>query len=219
MFGKLIPGIVLILLGAAFLLDEFEVVSFEDVINWWPIVFVIMGLYEIFARKNFIGGSVIGVIGLLLLITMLDVFDWSMWGYIWPVLLIVIGLYIIFPKGSDLKNVSSEEKISEVAIFSGVQRSIMSKNFKGGSVTSIFGGCEIDMRDAEIKEDGVELEIISIFGGSEITVPKNWKIHSSGIPLFGGFEDGTNKNKDEVDKTKILKVRYTSIFGGSEIKN
>lgn len=41
-------GLVLILIGALFLLDTFTTVNFGGVIsNWWPAIFIIIGLIKL----------------------------------------------------------------------------------------------------------------------------------------------------------------------------
>lgn len=46
--GALIGGIILILLGAGFLLDQFEIIPDFDFSNWWPVILIVIGLVFIF---------------------------------------------------------------------------------------------------------------------------------------------------------------------------
>ncbi len=46
--GALIGGIILIMLGAGFLLDQFEIIPDFDFENWWPVILIAIGLVFIF---------------------------------------------------------------------------------------------------------------------------------------------------------------------------
>jgi len=109
-----------------------------------------------------------------------------------------------------------------VAIFSGCERRVKSQNFKGGRATSIFGGVELDLRDAKIAADQATIEVNCIFGGVEIRVPENWNVHSTSIPVLGGFSDKTHISSAEDPAggpRKTLVITGAIVFGGVEIDN
>ena len=45
--------------------------------------------------------------------------------------------------------------LNENAIFGGVEKRVNSKEFRGGQLQSLFGGIELDLRDADIAESPV----------------------------------------------------------------
>lgn len=220
--GRLFVGLVLILLGGLFLLDNFDMISFyipQFILNhlgaWF---FIGIGIIIFFVSGN----KVISVILIL-------------WGSfliypeLWPLILIVLGAYIIFrrnkpghfKKGFDMKKerISSEDFIEDVSVFGGGNKTLTSQNFKGGEITSIFGGSEIDLRSCVLAEGENEIEITAIFGGSSIMIPRNWNVRIDVMPIFGGFSDKRIRYQDEVDNTRTLVIKGVVIFGGGEIKN
>jgi predicted membrane protein len=100
---------------------------------------------------------------------------------------------------------------------SGTEVKSVSKNFQGGSVTTIFGGAEIDLRDADIAE-GASLEFTSIMGGASIIIPENVHVDISGAPILGGWEDRTRKYGENEDVV-VLKINCLTILGGAEFRN
>ena len=80
----------------------------------------------------------------------------------------------------------------------------------------VFGGCDVDYRDIEIKDEIGYISVKAIFGGATIYVSKDVKVEVQGTPIAGGVE---NKTKSNPDAKKTLLIDYTLIFGGIEIKN
>ncbi|MCF7872494.1 hypothetical protein K9L97_05670 [Candidatus Woesearchaeota archaeon] len=88
-----IMGIILILIGAAYLLRDF--------IPWfslWMIVPVILLVYGIYllAKRKILTGIILIIIGLALIGK--DIFYWFNLNYVWPVILILFGAYLILKK-------------------------------------------------------------------------------------------------------------------------
>ena len=96
-------------------------------------------------------------------------------------------------------------------------KNINSKNFKGGAISTLFGGAEIDLRNSELDEGGAVVDVSTIFGGTEIRIPESWPLDIRSTAIFGGVE---NKTSNEVKKKgKRLVIKSSTIFGGIEIKN
>lgn len=112
-----------------------------------------------------------------------------------------------------------EEILNAQALFTGIQRRIFSKNFKGGKVSATFGGTEIDFSQADIDgEASINMEIA--FGGVKLVVPPHWDVQINiGTIFAAGVEDKRFYNPTKVDKTKVLKIYGSVVFGGLEIKS
>jgi len=104
----------------------------------------------------------------------------------------------------------------EVAVFSGVERRITTQDFHGTGCTAIFGGCKIDLRDAEIQGTEAVVNAYAIFGGTEIRVPEDWEIVNRGIAIFGGISEN---RRHTIAPAKRLIIEGAALFGGVEIKN
>ncbi len=87
----------------------------------------------------------------------------------------------------------NKDYIDDIAIFGGGHKIIQSDNFKGGNITAIFGGSEIDLTQCKLAEGDNVLDVVIIFGGTEIIVPREWNVRTNVTPLFGGFSNKTQK--------------------------
>ena len=66
--------------------------------------------------------------------------------------------------------------IDDVSIFGGGTKIISSDNFKGGNITAIFGGSEINLTGCKLANGDQVIDVLMIFGGSTIIVPKEWNV-------------------------------------------
>ena len=112
---------------------------------------------------------------------------------------------------------STDDMISLTAVFGGVKRTVVSKNFLGGEITSVFGGAEVDLTHADIR-GVVKIDATSILGGTKLLVPSNWDVQSEMVAIFGGVEDKRRIQPDLIDRNKRLIITGTCLLGGLEIK-
>src|SRR5438552_1714355 len=178
---RLVPALVLIGIGSLFLLNNLHLVYFREVFAYWPAILIAFGIVKL-VDSTYQGGRVLGGIimtaGGLLLARNLGFLDIAMRD-LWPLLLIAAGLIMLFQRtmhwpGNWLKNDSTPNSLNETAVFSGGKRTITAPDFRGGEVTAVFGGFELDFRRAGIAGESAVLEINAVFGGCEIRVPTNW---------------------------------------------
>ena len=107
--------------------------------------------------------------------------------------------------------------LDSTAIFGGAHKKVVTKNFRGGDCTSIMGGTEIDLSQADINGT-VVLDITQIMGGTKIIVPGHWEVRSEITSIFAGFED-KRQLPAVINPEKVLILEGTSIFGGIELRN
>jgi hypothetical protein len=113
---------------------------------------------------------------------------------------------------------NGDDYLDTVSIFGGVNKTVLSKNFKGGDIVNIFGGAEIDFTQADI--DGrVYLDITQIFGGTKIIVPSNWQVVSDLAAVFASVDDKRIKSTASNVNGKILVLKGVSIFAGVDIRS
>ena len=141
-------------------------------------------------------------------------------------LLILVGVIFIFSKrhGWNSVNVvsdgSADDYIDYVNVFSGGERQITSENFRGGKITAIFGGNEIDLTKSRLAPGINVLEVACIFGGTTIIVPDDWWVKIEVTPVLGGFTDSRKLTPGRVvDSTKQLVIKGAVVFGGGEVKS
>lgn len=164
------------------------------------------------------------IVGLLLILLGINfLFDINIFRIILPLILIYLGLHIIYGKDDIGTNVNrfsqaseaEENKIKRILVFSGTNQKLISKNFDGGEIVTIFGKADIDMREVKTQHKRLELNLVAIFGGINIIMPDNWTVHSEGVGVLGDFRNNSRSNKPSVD----VDIKGTAIFGVVEINN
>lgn len=103
------------------------------------------------------------------------------------------------------------------AIFSGNERIVISNNFKGGKVGTVFGGAILDCKAANIQQD-VVIDVYCVFGNIELILPANWRVINETTTIFGGLEDKRRLVHNTGLEKKVIITGF-SLFGGIEIKN
>ena len=111
----------------------------------------------------------------------------------------------------------TDDYLDSTAIFGGSHKKIVTKNFRGGDITSIMGGTEIDFSQADINGTAV-LDVTQIMGGTKIIVPPHWEVRTRINAVFAGFED-KRQQPAIINPDKVLILAGTSIFGGIELRN
>ncbi len=108
------------------------------------------------------------------------------------------------------------EYIDLHAVFGGVKKKIVSKNFKGGRIVSFMGGADISLMQADIQQP-VVIEIHNLFAGTKIIIPSNWYLKNEISAIFGGVEDKRPVQAASPDENKMLILRGSCVFGGIDI--
>ena len=115
---------------------------------------------------------------------------------------------------------SGNDYMDEVAIFGGGNKIYTSQNFKGGRITAIFGGSEIDLTESQLAQGIIEIEVFAMFGGWGLVVPRHWQVKSDVVAVFGGISDKRKVKADAIkDNTRQLVIKGFVMFGGGEIKS
>ena len=213
--SRLLFGASVVALGTVFLLEALDVITSggDFIATWWPTVLIAAALLML-PTSHWVTPAAVGGIGVLLLLATTEVIDLS-GEVIWPIILIAVGLSLLV-RTRGPRSVS-EDRVNAFAAFGGTEMASHSSRFEGGSVGAVFGGAEIDLRDAALAENA-HLDVFTAFGGTEIRVPTGWKVITRGLPLFGGFENITTKEQLP-QNAPVLDITATVLFGGLEIKH
>lgn len=237
--GGMVWGVILILLGTGLLLDHMGIISIDHLVRFWPMLIVLAGVLNLQTRERRVWGFLLILGGAFLQFRQLGL-PYFEWVQFWPLVFIVFGLLLMWnaiearrrsdPSSGTASGTSGgtgasydpRTTVNGMAVFGGFERRVTTQDFQGGQVTAVFGGIELDFRDANMQGNEATLEINTIFGGSEIRVPDTWMVSYQGAPIFGGVEDKTSLRRSEnpVDpQRKILIIVGAVVFGGMEIKN
>jgi len=192
-------------------------------------------------RGKLFGGLIIICVGALLFAREAG-FYFPSWIFSWPMILIVIGIFLILKPSNRFRRAcrrgrfhprhpqrqfgnytgtpsSGEDFLEAVAVFGSIKKNIISKDFKGGEVSAVFGGAEINFMQADI-QGRVELEVNQVFGGTKLIVPAHWEIKSEIAAVLGSVEDKRPlRSASLTDEKKVLILRGTTVFGGIDINS
>ena len=226
--AQMVVGLFVIAVGMLFLLDNLGWIDFDFTLHLWPTALIFFGILKIMQTNTrsgiIVGGALIGVGGLLMLDEAGLIF--ISWHTMWPVLMIVAGLAVVF-KSSTSKQLtdssfgltsreSNDSVVNLTAIMGGYKSRITTPDFKGGEITTVMGGCDLDLRQSSINGAAV-LNVFALFGGITIKVPIDWTVVLEGTPIMGGFEEKTVP--PGAGSTKRLVIRGYAIMGGMEVRN
>jgi len=224
MSGKVILGFIIFFFGLGLLLDQVGVINFGSFVStWWPLVFILLGVGDLFSStKSKLGAIIFLILGSSFLLVTTSTIDRNILSFIWPIILIIIGLWLMLPftKKSIREKVHVENQIDYNTFFNYQNIKLESKDLIGGQISSLFAGLEIDLTKAELAQAGATIEINIVFSGVEIIVPKNWKIKSLAKSIFGGIENQVSEIQDDEtsDLEPVLTIKGAIIFSGVEIK-
>jgi predicted membrane protein len=227
--SQVVIGLLVVAFGVLFLLDNLNIIYLRHVIFFWPLAFVASGLVALFSdgpRSGRITGIVLIAIGVAMTMNRLGYYFIS-WRTFWPLVMIGLGGLILYRTlgggravrvraGPFTKDDAKTDNVIDItAILGGFERRVSAPDFRGGEITAIMGGCEIDLREAGLAGEAV-INVFAIWGGITIKVPADWTVVLHGSPIMGGF---TEKTARPPDNSKRLVVTGYAIMGGVEVRN
>ncbi|HJV49594.1 MAG TPA: DUF5668 domain-containing protein [Geothrix sp.] len=221
---KLVLGIAIITAGLVLTLDNLNLIEAHTIFKLWPLVLVAMGIAKI--RQDGSGGGLGGwflVLGgaFLLLVTFAHGHLGDALG---PMLVVALGILIVTKalkqnRGVPPELAHSEDFLQGTAIFGAFKRRMLSQTFKGGELTAIFGGYEVDLRQAAVENGMARIDVFVLFGGGEIRVPDGWEIVNRATAMFGALNDSTHHGPGSAEGRPRLVVTGLILFGGTEVKS
>jgi predicted membrane protein len=223
---SMVWGGVLCTVGVLLLLDHFGVMSIGNLWRYWPLLVVTGGVINLTVPGKRPWGVFLIIAGVLFQLGNLNIIQFR-WVELWPLAMVAAGGMMIWNAISTRRMASQvpagEPTMDATAVFGAVERRITARDFRFGRVSAVFGGVELDFRDADIEGDEAVIEINAVFGGVEMRVPANWHVEPRNQTVFGGFTDSTSGTAAAVDpaapKRKTLIVTGSAVFGGIEIQN
>jgi len=217
--SRILAGILITLVGLGALLDALSVFSFwQYAATWWPLAVIVAGILSLIAdRRQYITGLALIVIGIILQVYRLDLVEINVWSLIWPIAIIAVGLSILINRSSRPKDVNVKDLETVSAIFGGSETINKSQDYKGGKITSVFGGVVIDLRDAKILK-AASIDVFVLCGGVELKIPRDWRVEYRVSPILGGVESKDHSER-ATDKSPVLTIVGTVALGGVEVKS
>jgi len=216
--SQVVVAVVLVAVGALLLGSTTGLYDTGPLLQYVPSLFVLVGAYALVASgfRN--------VFGPLAVITVAGAWQAIALGYatvssvtaLWPVLVIVFGLSLLAAHVRPSVETVEGGRVDAFALFGGRDQRIASQSFVGGETTALFGGTEIDLRDAAIPAPPARINATAMFGGVEIVVPRDWNVKLDVLPIFGAAEDDRPRRREEHEEVDLVVTGFVA-FGGIEV--
>jgi hypothetical protein len=228
--NRVLFGIGIVILGIGLMLKTLGLISFSFHLSW-PIILIIIGVLS-GLKNGFRNNSwwILITIGTVYLIPQFQIMGKSSKQFVWPALIIIIGIMIAFRPRRNKKHcygqptvnshITPDSRMNLEVIFGGRKEIITAKDFKGGTISVTFGGCDINLTQADFSDESITLDCNVVFGGVELIVPAHWDVQNDIKPVLGAVEDDRVihvTQSGEIRKKLILQGNCT--FGGIEIKS
>lgn len=185
----------MIILGALFLLDNMEVIEFGYLANrLWPVLLIIWGINLILKKR---GNS----------LPEHESRSGSVGG--------IVG---------DRDTSTGADRISYSSIFGDFKVRLASREFRGGTASTVFGDSVLDMTSVSLAEGEHVLTVSGVFGDARITLSKEIPFSLRCSTVLGAVEcneqrqDGFSaslkyESTDYASATKRLRIEATQVFG------
>jgi hypothetical protein len=115
------------------------------------------------------------------------------------------------------RRVDTSASFKEVAVMAGIERRNVSQALRGGEVTVVMGGVEIDLRDSRMAADEARVTVSVVMGEAVLRVPRDWTVESRVSATFANFEDRTAPPLNGASKRFI--IEGSTFMGNVEIRN
>jgi len=190
--------------------------------GWWTLFIIVPCVISIVnSGLNLFNTIAVGV-GVLLLLSEQGVFQNDL-GYklMIPYVMVIFGLSIIFKRPIKLNKegnngiFAGNQGENYFAVFGGNTPNFNGVDFRGANAYAIFGGVELKLQNANIRRDCI-INSYTVFGGTDIILPKNVKAIVNSTPIFGGVDNRFLSEAGENAPTVL--IRAISVFGGTDIK-
>ncbi|MGZ3750725.1 MAG: LiaF transmembrane domain-containing protein [Mucilaginibacter sp.] len=207
--GKVLAGVVLLLVGLVLLLHQLNMVLFPFWLFRWPMILIAVGMYS-GAKHNFRNSSWFILVLIGVVFTLNDAFPhYDMGRVTWPVLIIIFGFWLILRRNHrwdkkswdkkdwegkwDWRNHAAPNPVDPAADASSSSSSSTvppNKTYPPTGddyldATSVFGGVKKTVLSKDFKGG----EIVNIFGGAEIDFTQadiNGRVILDLTQIFGG---------------------------------
>ncbi len=214
---RLAVGLIIMGLGTLFLLDNLDLLAFDDAIRWWPLAPIAIGLALVLpsggsGNRGF-GLFLIGA-GVWALLHELELVDWDL-GDIFPFLLIAVGAWMVWRalSGDDSPPSSRPDSVSHFVGPSGGFDSSTAPGFAGAEA-AYTSGAEAAYPGAEAAQPGADAAHFTDAdaGGSSAYAasPGTGEDTLSAFGFLGHVEKSTGSQR-------FLGADLTAIMGGCTI--
>lgn len=227
--GRYVFGIMLIIVGGLLFASKAGLFIPRWIFSW-PMILIAVG-FAVGASQRFKGTGWIWpmAIGAFFLADRLFP-NFFPREFFWPVFMVIAGLVLVLgPKRwntdktarvasavleGDPATGTMTDRLDESTVFGTVRKFVISKNFRGGEVSTVFGSAEINLLQADF-DTPPKLELNAVFGSIRLIVPSHWQLKMENNAVLGGVED--KRPQHSIYSDKIMYLEANAVFGGIQI--
>ncbi len=214
-------GFLLVVIGIWLLLARLDIVDIGEPWNWIPSFFILLILWQMVRAgfRNVIGPLILIAIAVVIQIAIVGDEYGIEFDALWPLAIILAGVTVIVRgRWWGGRRSVTDGDLDILAVFCGSEDRITTSSFKGGRVTAVFGGAEIDLTHAGVDDPPATIDVTVLFGACELTVPSDWAVERRVFALFAGSSDKRRSVPDRTSEPQLV-ITGVVLFGGLEIKN
>lgn len=206
-------AVLVIVLGAAFLIQRVGNLSFGIWGIVWPAVMIGLGVSWMVKRFSVFSLAVAGLGLYFLLFNLGEVTFVLTWSVIWPSLLVLLGLSILYEAlvphkhslcglnvhgNREKQNTYSETNdfIRYELTFGEENRRFAAERLMGGDVDVSFGKSELDLTGIKHVDANAKLNADVSFGTLELIIPRTIRLHIASDKSFGSIQVSGEPNAD-----------------------
>ena len=222
--GRLVFGLVMLVLGSSWTLENLGLMDASDVLRWWPSLLVAYGIVRVIGldgMRRTTSGVLFMVAGGWLLARELGWITVSIVKF-WPLFLIVVGASLVWRSmrgpAPDSGPASRSSYPRPFALMGANVTRVESQELVGFEATAVMAGVELDFNGAKSAKPEIVADVFAWWAGIEVLVPEDWCVICEATPIMGGVENQT-KLAPGVEPVTTLIVRGMVVMGGIEIKN
>lgn len=223
--SQVLLGALIVVLGLLLLGQTTDLYDLGFLFDYIPSLFVLLGVYTIVRSgfRNLFGPLVVIAVAGAWQLVELDYVSGDEVVAFWPVFVVFFGLSLMVSHWRRPPTSVREDHLTALAVFGGSEKRSTSSSFTGANLTALFGGTELDLRDAEVADPPAHVSAVALFGGVSVIVPRDWTVELDVLPILGGASDDRPRRERPADQPESdqvdLVVTGFAAFGGIAIED
>jgi hypothetical protein len=110
-----------------------------------------------------------------------------------------------------------DDELELAVVYDGRDFTSEATAFRGGRIVCWYAGLDVDLRGAQLDPTGADLDVFTLFGGTRIRVPDDWRVEMRGMSVFGG---ATGPDFETHEPTApVLRLRHRTVFSGLDVES
>ena len=139
----------------------------------------------------------------------------GVWLSLWATA-VLTGVVLKFTWRPDAE--PSNPSFSLVSIFDGVDFRPTTSELTTSKALTFFGGTKLDLRRADTSAPVIHLDLTTVMGGTDVTVPDTWRVTVQGPAMAGGHEIHVADHESlDPDATHLI-IRARTVMGGLRVQ-